>query len=227
MLPFEHLALRLVAALLLGALIGVERQYRQRSAGLRTNALVGLGAATFALLGLSIAGDSSPTRMAAQVISGISFLGAGAILREGLTVKGLNTAATLWCSAAVGVACGAGMFAVALLAAALVVVVNIVIRPLVLAIDSAPQSGAEAERAFRITVAGATDNQAALRLLLVKQIALAGMRLRQLHSEDAAGGLVLTAGVVAGAAAEQHLETIVGRLSVEPTVTRTGWSEEE
>ena len=108
-MSFEDAALRLVTALLLGGAIGIERQYRQRAAGLRTNALVALGAATFALIGFSMAGEASPTRMAAQVVSGIGFLGAGAIMREGLNVKGLNTAATLWCAAAVGVGCGAGV----------------------------------------------------------------------------------------------------------------------
>lgn len=228
--PLDQIALRLIAALLLGAAIGVERQYRQRSAGLRTNALVGLGAAAFALTGLSIAGDSSPSRMAAQVVSGIGFLGAGAIMREGLNIKGMNTAATLWCSAAVGVACGAGIFAIALLGTGLVVVVNIVIRPLVGAIDRAPQSGAEVERAFRITATGAAEAEAALRLLLVKQIALAGLRLVRLDSEDVAGEVprvALAARVIAGASAEEKLETIVGRLSLEAAVTRTGWSEDD
>jgi putative Mg2+ transporter-C (MgtC) family protein len=93
MLDFDDVALRLAAALLLGAAIGVERQYRQRAAGLRTNALVALGAAAFALIGFAMPNEASPSRMAAQVVSGIGFLGAGAIMREGLTVRGLNTAA--------------------------------------------------------------------------------------------------------------------------------------
>lgn len=93
---------------MLGGAIGAERQYRQRAAGLRTHALVALGAAAFAAIEFSMGRETGPTLMAAQVVSGIGFLGAGAMMREGLNVKGLNTAATLWCSAAVGVASAPG-----------------------------------------------------------------------------------------------------------------------
>ncbi|PLK80960.1 magnesium transport protein MgtC, partial [Klebsiella pneumoniae] len=88
----------LLAAMLLGALIGAERQWRQRMAGLRTNALVATGAAVFILSAMSASPDS-PGRIAAQIVSGIGFLGAGVIMRDGMNVRGLNTAATLWCSA--------------------------------------------------------------------------------------------------------------------------------
>ena len=90
----------LLAAMLLGALIGAERQWRQRMAGLRTNALVATGAAVFILSAMSASPDS-PGRIAAQIVSGIGFLGAGVIMRDGMNVRGLNTAATLWCSAGI------------------------------------------------------------------------------------------------------------------------------
>src|SRR5674476_1548023 len=89
-------------ATLMGACIGFERQWRQRMAGLRTNTLVAIGAASFVIFEGLFPDDGSPTRVAAQVVSGIGFLGAGIIFREGLHVTGLNTAATLWCSAAMG-----------------------------------------------------------------------------------------------------------------------------
>ena len=217
-----------MTALLLGAAIGVERQYRQRAAGLRTNALVALGAAGFAMIGFSMANESSPSRMAAQVVSGIGFLGAGAIMREGLNVKGLNTAATLWCAAAVGVACGAGLVALAALMAGLIVLVNIVIRPLIGLIDLAPQAGAEAERAFRITATCTAGSEAPIRLLLVKQIAASETRLLRLDTEELDAGVrvVLTARVVATGDALGTMETIIARLSLEPAVTRAGWAEE-
>ena len=91
----QEIALRLGLALLIGAVIGFERQWRQRMAGLRTNALVALGAAGFVVFSSIASGTDSPTRVAAQVVSGIGFLGAGVILREGVNVRGLNTAATL------------------------------------------------------------------------------------------------------------------------------------
>src|SRR6516164_5942263 len=101
-------ALNLAVALALSAIIGFERQWRNRLAGLRTNTLVAIGAASFVIFESLVPDESSPTRIAAQVVSGIGFLGAGLIFREGLSVRGLNTAATLWCSAAVGVLAGAG-----------------------------------------------------------------------------------------------------------------------
>ena len=99
-------AVNLAAAFALGSLIGAERQWRQRMAGLRTNALVATGAAMFVMLAMPT--PDNTMRVAAQVVSGIGFLGAGVIMREGLTVRGLNTAATLWCSAAVGTLSGSG-----------------------------------------------------------------------------------------------------------------------
>lgn len=232
-MPIEDVALRLLAALLLGAVIGVERQWRQRSAGLRTNALVAIGAAAFALVGFSMPGEASPSRMVAQVVSGIGFLGAGAIMREGLNVKGLNTAATLWCAAAVGVACGAGLFGPAALGAAMIVGVNLVIRPIVALIDRAPRAGAEVERAWRITATCTAEAEATIRLLLLKQIAGSEARLRRLETEDipcpdgATPRVALVARLVATGDATETMETIVGRLSLEPAVTRAGWAEEE
>ena len=106
-MTWVEFTIRLMLAQVLGAGIGVERQWRQRMAGLRTNALVATGAALFVMLGSMIPGESSPTRVVSYVVSGIGFLGGGVILREGFTVRGLNTAATLWCAAA-AVGCLAG-----------------------------------------------------------------------------------------------------------------------
>ena len=106
-LSVADFALRLAVGVGCGALIGVERQWRARRAGLRTNALVAAGATLFVLYAVATE-DSSPTRVASYVVSGIGFLGGGVILREGVNVRGLNTAATLWCSAAVGVLAASG-----------------------------------------------------------------------------------------------------------------------
>lgn len=132
-------ALLLTAALAagLGALIGLERQWRMRTAGMRTNALVSLGAALFVILGAqALPGETAdPTRVAAQVVSGIGFLGAGVILREGLNIRGLTTAATLWCAAAVGSLAGAGMPLLATGGAVLVAATNILLRPVSTALN--------------------------------------------------------------------------------------------
>ena len=101
----------LLTAFVFGTMIGAERQYRQRSAGLRTNVLVAVGASAFVDLANRLTGAEGSVRVIAYVVSGIGFLGAGAIMKEGLNVRGLNTAATLWASAAVGSCAGADMAA--------------------------------------------------------------------------------------------------------------------
>lgn len=114
-LHYETFSILLVA-FLLGAIIGYERQYRQRTAGLRTNTLVATSAAIFVHLAMSIDTPSGAVRVISYVVSGVGFLGAGTIMKEGLNIRGLNTAATLWGSAAVGACAGAGMIADACMA---------------------------------------------------------------------------------------------------------------
>lgn len=126
----DYLA-RIGCAFLMGALIGVERQYRQRNAGLRTNILVSVGAAAFTVLSYSMTvGDGDPSRVAAQIVSGIGFLGGGLILKDGVTVRGLNTAATIWCSAACGTLSGVGFYMEAVILVACVLVTHCLFRPL-------------------------------------------------------------------------------------------------
>src|SRR6516165_475565 len=116
--------LNVALALLFGMAIGLERQWRQHQAGLRTNTLVALGAALFVSLSRLMDDSGNPTRIASYIVSGLGFLGGGVILRDGLNVKGLNTAASLWCSGAVGTLCGAGYAGHALLGTAAVVAVH-------------------------------------------------------------------------------------------------------
>jgi putative Mg2+ transporter-C (MgtC) family protein len=145
-------AVRLGVALILGASIGLERQWRQRMAGLRTNALVSTGAAIFVMLQSLTPGDSSATRIAAQVVSGIGFLGAGVIMRDGFNVRGLNTAATLWCAAAVGTLSGAGYPIHAVLGAAAALGINLLLRPLALKINQQPLvTTSEVPTLYRLT----------------------------------------------------------------------------
>ena len=125
-------------SMLLGGMIGIERQWRQRLAGVRTNALVSMGAAAFTLFAalLPNPGVDSVARVAAQVVSGIGFLGAGVIMRDGFTVHGLTTAATLWCAAAVGVLVGSGLLPIAAIGAVFILGVNLGLRPVSRAIDA-------------------------------------------------------------------------------------------
>jgi putative Mg2+ transporter-C (MgtC) family protein len=156
--PFPLFVLRVSTALVIGGVIGLERQWRQRMAGTRTNALVGAAAAMFVLAGEGMTGDPSTTgRIAAQIVSGIGFLGAGVIFKEGIAVHGLNTAATIWCSAAIGVLCGMGQFIEALLGGTAVLITNIVLRPL--AYKFHPHQPPRGDQAITYHVAFVCDSQ--------------------------------------------------------------------
>jgi len=133
-LPLWEIALRLALAAVLCGLVGLERETRGQVAGLRTHVVVGLGAALFTLVSAYGFADAQrgagydPSRVAAQIVSGIGFLGAGAILRQGANVRGLTTAATLWAVAALGMAVGAGGYLAAVLATAVLLVSVVLLR---------------------------------------------------------------------------------------------------
>lgn len=214
-------------ALLLGAAIGSERQWRQRMAGLRTNALVAGGAALFVSLGMMTPGEVSPTRIAAQVVSGIGFLGGGVILREGLNVRGLNTAATLWCSAAVGSLVGAGYPMHAAVGVAGVLLANLGLRPLARIINQQPAANEDAETRYRLAVTCRSVDEAVLRGLLLNMVGRETLMLRSLRSEDVNGGtekLQVLAELVAPQRADSTVERIASRLSFEPGVTALSWA---
>ena len=124
-------AIRLLVGFFLGVGIGIERQWLKSRAILKTNVLVTLGAAMFVMLSIMTPGDASPTRISAQIVSGVGFLGGGVILREGASVRGINTAATLWCAAGIGTLVGSGYFVQAYLGTFAVVSANLLLRPLV------------------------------------------------------------------------------------------------
>jgi putative Mg2+ transporter-C (MgtC) family protein len=123
--------LRLLLAAGLGAAIGMEREYRQKPAGLRTNILIALGSALFTAMSIEIGGvGTTPDRIASQIVTGIGFVGGGAILRSGQTVHGMTTASTIWVNAAVGMAVGAGHYAIAAEATAITLVVLALLPPI-------------------------------------------------------------------------------------------------
>jgi putative Mg2+ transporter-C (MgtC) family protein len=218
-------AVNLSVAVTLGAVIGFERQWRQRLAGLRTNTLVALGAASFVVFENLFSTEPDRTRVAAQVVSGIGFLGAGIIFREGLNVRGLNTAATLWCSAAVGVLAGGGALPYAAVAAALVIAVNLLLRPLVQRINRQPLASAELQSGYVVNVVCKGDREAHVRALLLQGVSAGSIHLRRLDSsniEDSDRVEVLAV-LSADRRSDGVLEQIVGRLSLEPSVTAARW----
>ena len=179
--------LNLLAALALGALIGAERQWRQRMAGLRTNALVAVGAAVFILSSVTTSPDS-PGRIAAQVVSGIGFLGAGVIMREGMNIRGLNTAATLWCSAGIGVLCGLGEFGPAVTAALVILCANILLREAAQRINARPVIHAtDLVQDYKIRAVCHEKDEILVRTVILQALNGSHVRLHSLSSADTSG----------------------------------------
>ncbi|HZZ50868.1 MAG TPA: MgtC/SapB family protein [Pseudonocardia sp.] len=222
---------RLGCGIGLGAAIGFERQYRARMAGLRTNALVAGGATLYVLLSVHGFGgpDADPTRVAAQIVSGIGFLGGGVILREGLTVRGLNTAATLWCSAAIGALAGSALYSVALAGAVAVVAVNIVLRPIGRAVDRQPNTGTEIPTSYEFLAVTTDEAEPHVRALLVQSLSRTDFALRSITSANATadgqptGRVEVRAELAAEHRDDKQLETAISRLSLEPSVTSVRW----
>lgn len=217
-------ALRLGVGLGCGALIGVERQWRARMAGLRTNALVATGATVFVLYSVVAGDETSPTRVASYVVSGIGFLGGGVILRDGFNVRGLNTAATLWCSAAVGVLAAAGQIAFAFLATATVLAVHLLGRPLGRLIDRDPKAEEEDLRPYRLHLVCPAEAESRLRALLVRYTTGGDVILNGLDAAPPDARTVrLSARLLCGGNAPAALEQLVARLSLEPGLQAVHW----
>ncbi len=225
--PVFEVGLNLVEAVGLGAAIGLERQWRQRLAGLRTNTLVALGAATFIVFSRVLSDDSSVARVGAQVVSGIGFLGAGVIFKEGLNVRGLNTAATLWCSAAVGLLAGAGFPLYGALCATLVVASNLILRPLVRAINRQPVDTSEVELTYLVSIVCRAADAPHVRSLLVQELAnTPDIQFSELDSSAVEGAdrVEVTAKIASHKRRDIALEYVVARLAGESGVTRAACS---
>lgn len=218
-------AIRLGLAFILGAAIGFERQWHQRMAGLRTNTLVATGSALFVMMSVMVTNDSSPTRMASQVVSGIGFLGAGVIMRDGLNIHGLNTAATLWCSAAIGTLCGAGFSTESVTGAAVILFANTVLRPLAQKVNRTANSAIEGEIHYCIEVVCRTENEAYLRTLLLHIISEETLTLCSLHSKKLGDNtnVSVEAQLISAGRTDTAVEKIVSRFSFEPAVSAVSW----
>jgi len=217
---------RVLIALALGVAIGIERQWRQRGAGLRTSALVAVGAALFASISILMDARTNPTQVAAYIVSGIGFLAGAVIFKEGLSVRGLNTAATLWATAAVGTLSGSGFIAEAGIGAATVLGANVLLRPIVQRINRQPLEQADLARACEIRVVSSAEQEEKIRAVVLQHIRTTTLRLRSLESHDIANGRIEVVATVAGDdRVDLNLERIVGRLSLDPSIVAASWQE--
>jgi putative Mg2+ transporter-C (MgtC) family protein len=220
-----HFLLNIAVALALGTAIGFERQWRQHRAGLRTNALVALGAALFVSLSRLMGDANSPTRIASYIVSGLGFLGGGVILRDGLTVKGMNTAATIWCTGAVGTLAGAGFPLEAAAGTAAIVAVHLGLRPVVRWIEARTRTTTDVETYYRLRVTCADEAGPHVRTILMRHIggkprmSVQGIAMEETEKE----GRVIVADVYALERNDRALEEVVARLGIEPEVTGVSW----
>jgi putative Mg2+ transporter-C (MgtC) family protein len=219
--------LRVAAALVLGALIGSERQLRQRMTGLRTNALVSTGACLFVLMTQAVPGIATDaSRVAAYVVSGIGFLGGGVIMRDGLNVRGLNTAATLWCTAAIGVLCSMGLLLEATIGSLIVLCANILLRDLTQGINRRSVVPAEeAIQHYKVQIICLAQDEVQVRSLMLHSLGGSGLRLQSLHSEDLVppSKMEVSAEVIGSPKLTDRLESLVSRISLEKGVSSVRW----
>lgn len=218
---------RLFAAVSLGAVVGLERQWRQRMAGTRTNALVAAGASAFVMAGSLLVDDPSARgRIASYVVSGVGFLGAGVIFKDGANVRGLNTAATIWCSASIGVLAGLGAPQFSLAFALVVLLANVGLRPLAYRLHPMLPDAAPRETSYEINVTCRASDEAHLRTLLLTTITQSKAALQSIQSEDIEGTdrNRIRAEIVTPGAHNEVVEQMVTRLSFEPGVSVVSWS---
>lgn len=226
-MDWKIFTLRVLLALVLGSVIGAERQIRQRMAGLRTNALVAAGACLFVAVSELSGDQQGHVRIAAQVVSGIGFLGAGVIMREGLNVRGLNTAATLWCSAAIGVLSGMGFALQGAIGAAAILGANVLLRGIAGLINrQGMESATEVEQIYRLSVVCRAAEEVHVRTLMLHMLnGMPQLLIQSLHSEDLplAGQLEVRADLIASPANLMQLEQIISRISLESSVSAARW----
>ncbi|MEN8646477.1 MgtC/SapB family protein [Bacillus toyonensis] len=213
------IVLRLFIAIIIGACIGMERQWRHRMAGLRTNALVSLGACIFVLLSVMLDHDASPSRIAAQVVSGIGFLGGGVIIRDGFSIRGLNTAA------AVGTLTGAGFLLAAILGATGVLLANILLRPIALFMNKKSKEESPEQTNYFLSLTCSEENEAHIRFLLMHMVSTEGLGLKELYSEDVDSKqkVCIQATLHCKTNAAILIEKIISRMLLESGVTAAGW----
>ncbi|WP_321911251.1 MULTISPECIES: MgtC/SapB family protein [unclassified Paraburkholderia] len=221
-----EITLDLLAALALGALIGLERQWRQRFTGIATHALVALGAATFTTLPFLLGVEDQVVRMAAPVVTGIGFLGGGVIIRDGLSVRGLSTAATVWGTGAVGVIAGSGFLATALIATLLIILCNLALPPLARLIYRHAPVEPSSERYYIIEAVTQSQQEALIRATLLQRLDANGLSLQSLesHALKTGGQVEVNAVVFASRQQDSQLEVLVGELALAPYVSAVSWS---
>ena len=218
-------AISLSTAFFLGGLIGLERQYRQRTAGLRTNILVAIGAAIFVDAANRLAGHDGAVHVMAYVVSGIGFLGAGVIMREEGNVRGINTAATLWASGAIGACAGADLILEACIATLFVLAANTLLRPVVSFINRQPLDTNSVEVTNSVYIITPKHAQKIALKQFIDTLEAAGFQtqdveVHQFGSDEVEIQAVLTATAVDG----DEMDNLIATIAAKDYVNQAFWS---
>lgn len=222
---------RIGAAFLLGGIIGFERQWQQKDAGLRTNTLVAIGAASYVLLSLDLHSLSGgdPGRVTAQIVTGIGFIGAGVIMKDGFGVRGLNTAATIWCSAAVGTLAGMGFFSGAIVTTTAVVLSHLILRPISVRLSklSAYRKTKVKETYYQVSIQCSLNIESNVRFWVLSHIETNDQLLLRSINRDIIETnpeeIIIQVEVATIGNQENLLENLVTSLIMKLEVTRAGW----
>ncbi|MGC1380648.1 MAG: MgtC/SapB family protein [Candidatus Baltobacteraceae bacterium] len=215
--------LRLGIAALLGSVIGFERQWRQRAVGMHTTSLVAIGAALFALLDVTIAAGDK-TRIVAGVVTGVGFIAGGVILRTGMNVSGLNTAATIWATAAVGALAGFGLWAQAIAGATAVVLFNVLLQPLADRLDARHFHHDRRETIYKLTVLCDREKQPAIGDAVVAGVSAGGLNVHSMTRRETEGRQIeLYAEIHAAKPADATIERLSAQVLEMPGVGSIEW----
>lgn len=228
-MELRDFAMNMGVATVLGAAIGIERQVHQRKAGLRTNILVALGSAAFVTIGAFVPHEDSQSRVAASVVSGVGFLGAGVIFKDGATIRGLDTAATVWCSAAVGALAGWGQLGAAAIVAVVVLLTNTLVRPLIKRIDRQQQTSKGTHATYLLGVVCEQAHDGGVRDLLLAEVSSSELLLESIRRtkkgvpETNSVHHTIRAELVGTRADTRSVERIAARLTGDPRVESAEW----
>lgn len=220
---YTDFILRICLSLVLGFLIGLERQLTGHQAGIRINILICIGTSFFTLFPM-IYGSDQVFRVGSSIISGIGFLCSGVIFKDSSAVRGMNTAATLWCTAAVGILASTGMYEIAITAAAVLIGSNLLLRPLAKKLNPLV-SGDESEKQYRISITCQEKVEWGIRQLLINSNSCKTLFLSNLESGDVVGNKVeiIAEYCSSGKLKNNILEGIVGQALEIPEVISAGW----
>lgn len=214
--------IRIGICFILSFIIGFERQYRRRTIGLRTNVLVCIGSFLFTSVGFHFV-DADITRIPAQIVSGMGFLGAGVILREGKNIRGLNTAATLWCNAALGVLTASGMIFEAVVGTLFILFSNVILR--IFANRMVDKNNTT--KKFILTIACSPKKAVVIRTLLLQRLNREEVMLDDIENISEEDKVKIIASIEISNNSAFKIDKIMNRMSMEPDVYSVGWKKDK